>query len=49
MRKMVEMRLHNFKEFILKTDSNFILIDNVTEELMLIIILTSSDFKQEKR
>jgi predicted regulator of Ras-like GTPase activity (Roadblock/LC7/MglB family) len=43
-----EMKLQNFKEFKLKTDSNFILIDNVTEELMLIIILTSADFNKEK-
>ena len=31
-----EMKLQNFKEFKLKTDSNFLLIDNVTNELLLI-------------
>jgi GTPase SAR1 family protein len=43
-----EMKLQNFKEFKLKTDSNFLLIDNVTDELLLIIILASSDYKKEK-
>ena len=43
-----EMKLQNFKEFKLKTDSNFLLIDNVTNELLLIIILTSSDYNKEK-
>jgi len=42
-----EMKLQNFKEFKLKTDSNYILIDNVTQDLLLIIILTSSDFSKE--
>jgi len=42
-----EMKLRNFKEFKLKTDSNYILIDNVTQDLLLIIILTSSDFNKE--
>ena len=42
-----EMKLQNFKEFKLKTDSNYILIDNVTQDLLLIIILTSSDFNKE--
>jgi len=42
-----EMKLQNFKEFKLKTDSNYILIDNVTQDLLLIIILTSSDFNNE--
>ncbi|NHJ19992.1 MAG: hypothetical protein EAX91_03535 [Candidatus Lokiarchaeota archaeon] len=43
-----EMKLQNFKEFKLKTDSNFLLIDNVTNELLLIIILASSDYNKEK-
>ena len=43
-----EMKLQNFKEFKLKTEGNFILIDNVTDELLLIIILASSDFNREK-
>jgi len=42
-----EMKLQNFKEFKLKTDSNYILIDNVTQDLLLIIILNSSDFTKE--
>ena len=42
-----EMKLQNLKEFKLKTDSNYILIDNVTQDLLLIIILTSSDFSKE--
>lgn len=36
-----EMKLRKFREFKLKTDANYILIDNVTEDLLLIIILTS--------
>ncbi|GAH46041.1 unnamed protein product, partial [marine sediment metagenome] len=42
-----EMKLQNFKEFKLKTDANYILIDNVTSDLLLIIILTSSNFTKE--
>jgi len=42
-----EMKLQNFKEFKLKTDSNYILLDNVNKDLLLIIILTSSDFNKE--
>ena len=38
-----EMKLQNFREFKLKTDANYILLDNVTQDLMLIIILTNAD------
>ncbi|MHA1320073.1 MAG: ADP-ribosylation factor-like protein [Promethearchaeota archaeon] len=38
-----EMKLKNFREFKLKTDANYILLDNVTQDLMLIIILTNAD------
>ena len=42
-----EMKLQNFKEFKLKTEANYILIDNVTKDLLLIIILTSADFNND--
>jgi uncharacterized protein YuzE len=41
------MKLQNFKEFTLKTDANYILIDNVTQDLLLIIILTNSDLNND--
>jgi len=41
------MELKNFKEFRLKTDSNYILLTDVTQDLMLVIILTSSAFNKE--
>jgi predicted regulator of Ras-like GTPase activity (Roadblock/LC7/MglB family) len=43
-----EMKLQNLKEFKLKTDANYILIENVTQDLILIIILTSPDFNKER-
>jgi GTPase SAR1 family protein len=43
-----EMKLQNLKEFKLKTDANYILIENVTQDLILIIILTSADFNKER-
>ena len=42
-----EMNLQNFKEFKLMTDSNYILINNVTEDLLLIIILTNTDISSD--
>jgi len=42
-----EMKLQNFKEFTLKTDANYILINNVTQDLLLIIILTNSDLNND--
>jgi len=42
-----EMKLQNFKDFRLKTDSNYILINNVTQDLLLIIILTNADLNNE--
>ncbi len=42
-----EMKLQNFKDFKLKTDSNYILINNVTQDLLLIIILTNADLNNE--
>jgi len=43
-----EMKLHNFREFKLKTDANYILIDNVTQDLLLIIILTNADLNSDR-
>ncbi len=40
------MRLENFQEFRLKTSSNYLLLTDVTEDLMLVIILDSSAFIQ---
>lgn len=42
-----EMKLQNFREFKLKTDANYILIDNVTQDLLLVIILTNSDLNND--
>lgn len=42
-----EMKLQNFKEFKLMTDSNYILINNVTNDLLLIIILTNIDLSND--
>ncbi|MHA1487259.1 MAG: ADP-ribosylation factor-like protein [Promethearchaeota archaeon] len=42
-----EMKLQNFKEFKLKTDTNSILVDNVTQDLLLIIILTNADLNSD--
>ncbi|MHA2397874.1 MAG: ADP-ribosylation factor-like protein [Promethearchaeota archaeon] len=41
------MRLENFQEFRLKTSSNYLLLTDVTEDLMLVIILDSSAFLQD--
>ena len=43
-----EMKLKNFREFKLKTDANYILLDNVTKDLLLIIILTNADLNNGK-
>ena len=42
-----EMKLQNFREFTLKTDDSYIIINNVTEDLLLIIILTNADLNSE--
>ena len=42
-----EMKFKNFKEFRLKTDSNTVLLTNVTDDLMLAIILTSASLHKE--
>jgi len=42
-----EMKLQNFRDFKLKTDANYIIIENVTQDLLLIIILTSPNFNRE--
>ena len=42
-----EMKLQNFREFKLITDSNYILINNVTQDLLLIIILTNTDLSND--
>ncbi|MFW9902580.1 MAG: ADP-ribosylation factor-like protein [Candidatus Thorarchaeota archaeon] len=41
------MRLANFKEFRLKTTSNYLLLTDITEDLMLVIILNSTAFNNE--
>ena len=41
------MRLANFKEFRLKTTSNYLLLTDITEDLMLVIILDSTAFNNE--
>ncbi|MFW9774049.1 MAG: ADP-ribosylation factor-like protein [Promethearchaeota archaeon] len=42
------MRFESFKEFRLKTESNYLLMTNVTRDLMLVIILNSAAFNKEK-
>ncbi|MFX0033833.1 MAG: ADP-ribosylation factor-like protein [Candidatus Hermodarchaeota archaeon] len=42
-----EMRLKNFKEFKLRTDSNYLFLSNVNEDLLLVIILNSPDFDKQ--
>ena len=42
------MRFQTFKEFRLKTESNYLLMTNVTEDLMLVIILNSSGFNADR-
>ncbi|MFX1329612.1 MAG: ADP-ribosylation factor-like protein [Promethearchaeota archaeon] len=42
------MRLENFKEFRLKTSSNYLLLTDVTTDLMLVIILDSLAFDHNK-
>ncbi|MFX0036259.1 MAG: ADP-ribosylation factor-like protein [Candidatus Hermodarchaeota archaeon] len=41
------MKLANFKEFRLKTSSNYLLLTDITEDLMLVIILDSTAFNNE--
>jgi Ras-related GTP-binding protein A/B len=41
------MKLTNFKEFRLKTSSNYMLLTDITEDLMLVIILNSTAFNNE--
>ena len=43
-----KMELKNFNEFRLRTESTYVLLTDVTEELMLVIILTASSFDKEK-
>jgi Ras-related GTP-binding protein A/B len=42
------MKLQNFKEFKLKTTSNYLLLSDVTSDLMLVIILDSSAFNDNR-
>jgi Ras-related GTP-binding protein A/B len=42
------MKLENFKEFRLKTSSNYLLLTDITADLMLVIILNSSAFDRNK-
>jgi len=42
------MRLENFKEFRLKTSSNYVLLTDVTSDLMLVIILNSTAFVDDR-
>ncbi|MFX0082889.1 MAG: ADP-ribosylation factor-like protein [Candidatus Hodarchaeota archaeon] len=42
------MKLQNFKEFRLRTTSNYLLLSDVTFDLMLVIILNSSDFNDNR-
>ena len=42
-----EMKLQNFRDFKLKTDAFSILINNVTEDLLLVIILTNTNLNNE--
>ena len=41
------MKLENFKEFRLKTSSNYLLLTDVTKDLMLVIILNSNAFNND--
>ncbi len=41
------MRLENFKEFRLKTSSNYLLLTDITKDLVLVIILDSSAFNSD--
>jgi Ras-related GTP-binding protein A/B len=41
------MKLQNFKEFRLKTSSNYVLLTDITEDLMLVIILDSTAFNND--
>ncbi|MFX1589183.1 MAG: ADP-ribosylation factor-like protein [Promethearchaeota archaeon] len=42
-----EMSLKRFKEFKLKTDSNYLFLSNVNKDLLLVIILNSPNFTRE--
>ncbi|MFX0026661.1 MAG: ADP-ribosylation factor-like protein [Candidatus Hermodarchaeota archaeon] len=42
-----EMSLKRFKEFKLKTDSNYVFLSNVNKDLLLVIILNSPNFTRE--
>jgi len=42
-----EMKLQTFREFTLKTDAYHILIDNVTKDLLLVIMLTNENLNNE--
>lgn len=42
------MRFESFKEFRLKTESNYLLMTDVTADLMLVIILNSSAFNKDR-
>jgi GTPase SAR1 family protein len=42
-----EMRLKNFQEFKLRTDSNYLCLSNVNPDLLLVIILNSPDFDKD--
>jgi len=42
------MKLQNFKEFKLRTTSNYLLLSDVTSDLMLVIILDSSAFNDNR-
>ncbi|MFW9896435.1 MAG: ADP-ribosylation factor-like protein [Candidatus Thorarchaeota archaeon] len=42
------MKLQNFKEFRLRTTSNYLLLSDVTSDLMLVIILDSSAFDENR-
>ncbi len=42
-----EMKFKNFKEFKLKTESNHVLLTNVTDDLMLAVILTTASLNKE--
>ena len=41
-----EMKLERFKEFKLKTESRYIFLSNVNQELLLVIILNSPDYEE---
>ncbi|MHA2039273.1 MAG: ADP-ribosylation factor-like protein [Promethearchaeota archaeon] len=43
-----KMKLQNFKEFRLRTSSNYLLLTDVTSDLMLVIILDSSAFNDNR-